>query len=402
MIEVVINFLSTPFGLGLVLSIGLFGTILLMVAYSIYFERKIAGWMQDRYGPNRVGPRGLLQPVADAMKFFFKEDVIPAMVDRPMYILAPGIIFLVACIGFLIIPWGGPVRFGNMTAPIDAQGASIDIGLLYLLAVGSMGVYGVVLGGWASNSKYSFYGGLRAAAQLLSYEIPLGLAILVIVICSGEVRLERIVAEQVDTTWNVFMHPVAFVMLATCAFAETNRAPFDLPEAEQELVGGYHTEYSSMKFALFFLAEYAHMITNSALIIALFFGGWMPLPVAIPWLDTSTSVWAMFLRIGIYLLKVSTFIFVYMWVRWTLPRFRFDQLMRLAWQGLVPIGLGLITVAGLLVYWGRSVSFWALVGELLVVGLVWLLLRATRGRVTGRQANLPAVPETFQDGARSW
>jgi NADH-quinone oxidoreductase subunit H len=403
-----IEWLSNPFGFGVAISVVLFGVILLMVAYCIYFERKIAGWVQDRYGPNRVGPRGVLQPIADGLKFFLKEDFIPAMVNRPIFILAPGIIFLVACVGFLIIPWGGLVRFGDMTEPIDAQGASIDIGLLYLLAVASMGVYGTVLGGWASNNKYSFYGGLRAAAQLVSYEIPLGLAILVIVICSGEVRLERIVEQQAGTTWNVLMHPVACLMLMICAFAETNRAPFDLPEAEQELVGGYHTEYSSMKFALFFLAEYAHMITNSALIVALFFGGWMILPVAIPWLDTSTSISAMLLRVLIYLAKVSVFIFVYMWVRWTLPRFRFDQLMRLAWKGLVPIGLGLVAIAALLVYAGGErwyqlgpISIWATVGEALVVLLVWLLLRAVHGRITGRQENLPAVPETVPASAGS-
>ncbi len=251
----------------------------------------------------------------------------------------------------------------------------------------------MALGGWASNNKYSFYGGMRAAAQMLSYEVPLGLSILVAVLASGALRLEDIVANQAATTWNVFLHPVAFLVLLTCAFAETNRLPFDLVECEQELVGGFHTEYSSMKFALFFLGEYAHMIVNSALMIALFLGGWEPVPW-MDWLNESTAWWAVVLRMGVYFGKVVFFIFLYMWVRWTLPRFRFDQLLSLAWKALVPMGLALAAWAGALAYLGLARSYWAPVGEvaLLVVGMV--VVWAVSGKPTGRQANLPPVAAT--------
>jgi len=402
--EALSGFLTSQFGFSVALMVVLLGLILGTVAYCIYFERKICAWVQDRYGPNRVGPRGLLQPIADGLKFILKEDVIFPGSDRPLFLLAPALIFTIALIGFAVIPWGGQIQFANGNT-VNVQVASLDIGLLYILAVGSMGVYGVVLGGWSSNNKYSFYGAVRAAAQMLSYEIPLGLAILVVVLTSGHLRLEHIVAQQVATTWNVLLHPVAFLVLLVAAFAETNRMPFDLPEAEQELVGGYHTEYSAMKFGLFFLAEYAHMITNSALMIALFFGGWSLLPFDVPgvsaWLNHSTSPWVGLVRLLIYGAKVCTFLFLYMWVRWTLPRFRFDQLIRLTWQGLVPLGLGLVAVAGVLVYlaspearwWTPGpISIWAPVGNGLVLAMVWLVVRWRRAPVTGRQANLPPIP----------
>ncbi len=363
--------------------------VMTLVAYSTFYERKVAGWIQDRYGPNRVGPWGLLQPVADGLKFFLKEDFVPSYADKALFILAPGISFCVALLGIAVIPWGGYLQwFGSDRIPV--QVASIDIGLLYLLAVGAMSVYGVALGAWASNNKYSFYGGMRAVAQMLSYEVPLGLAILVAVLASGALRLEDIVANQSHSTWNVFLHPVAFVLMMICAFAETNRLPFDLVECEQELVGGFHTEYSSMKFALFFLGEYAHMIVNSALIIALFFGGWQPLPFC-GWLVDSTAWWAVLLRMGVYFGKVIFFIFVYMWVRWTLPRFRFDQLLKLAWKALVPMGLALVAWAGALAYMGLARTPWATAGEvvLFVVGIV--VVRVVGGQPTGRQENLPPV-----------
>ncbi len=398
------EFLTTQFGFSVAIMVVALGVILGTVAYCIYFERKISAWIQDRYGPNRVGPRGIFQPIADGLKFILKEDVIRPGADRAIFLLAPALIFAVALIGFAVIPWGGQIRFADGDK-VDVQVASLDIGLLYILAVGSIGVYGLVLGGWSSNNKYSFYGSMRAAAQMLSYEVPLGLAILVVVLTSGQLRLEHIVAQQVATTWNVVLHPMAFLVLLVAAFAETNRVPFDLPEAEQELVGGYHTEYSAMKFGLFFLAEYAHMITNSALMIALFFGGWSLLPFNVPaispWLNESTSPWAGLVRAMIYTGKVWTFLFVYMWVRWTLPRFRFDQLMRLAWRGLIPLSLGLVAVAGVLVYlagptarwWAPGpISIWAPVGNVVVLIIVWLVVKLARTPVTGRQANMPPVP----------
>jgi len=284
---------------------------------------------------------------------------------------------------------------GNL---LNVQVASLDIGLLYLLGVGSMGVYGVVLGGWSSNNKYSFYGGMRSTAQMLSYEIPMGLSLVVVVMTTGHLRLEQLVADQMAHGWLVLMHPLAFVILLITAFAETNRAPFDLAEAEQELIGGFHTEYSSLKWGLFFLAEYAHMITNSALMVALFFGGWMVFPWEIPgittWLHTSPEPLAAALRVGIYVGKVAMFILFYMWVRWTLPRFRFDQLMRLAWLGLVPAGLALVVLTGVLVYFGWQTNVvWTLGGNAVVLGvmLVWVAWR--RAPVTGRQPNLPPVSQ---------
>jgi len=258
------EFLTSQFGVSILLANVVFGVMNGAVAYCIYYERKIAAWTQDRPGPNRVGPWGLFQPIADGVKFLLKEDVVPNHVDKPLFVLAPALIFVVGFIGFAAIPWGGKLSIGDRL--VDVQVANPDIGLLYILGVASMSVYGVVLGGWASNSKYSFYGAIRATAQMLSYEIPLGLCILIIVLTMGTLRLESITLEQTGhwggwlPQWNIFLHPLAFVVLFICALAEANRTPFDLAEAEQELVGGYHTEYSALKFGMFFLAEYAHMI----------------------------------------------------------------------------------------------------------------------------------------------
>ena len=379
-------------GFPILLMAVLIAIVMTIVAYSTFYERKVAAWIQDRYGPNRAGPKGLLQPVADGVKFFVKEDFVPDHADKPLFIMAPGIGFVVALLGIAVIPWGGTLQwFGS--DPIPVQVASIDIGLVYLLAVGAMSVYGVTLGGWASNNKYSFYAAMRSAAQTLSYEVPLGLAILVAVLACGALRLEDIVAVQAAGTWNVFLHPVAFVLMFICALAETNRLPFDLVECEQELVGGFHTEYSSMKFALFFLGEYAHIIVGSAFMVALFFGGWQPIPW-LGWLTESTAWWAVALRIGVYFGKVIAFIFVFMWIRWTLPRFRFDQLLNLAWKGLVPVGLALVAWAGVLAYAGGDDfgprTVWATIGELVLL-LVGMLTVKAVGRITGRQSNMPSV-----------
>ncbi|MBN1342624.1 MAG: NADH-quinone oxidoreductase subunit NuoH [Phycisphaerae bacterium] len=383
-------------GFPILLMVVLIAIFMTIVAYSTFYERKVAAWIQDRYGPNRAGPKGLLQPLADGGKFFLKEDFLPDHADAPLFILAPGLAFVVAMLGIAVIPWGGTLQwFGS--EPIPVQVASIDIGLVYLLALGAMSVYGVTLGAWASNNKYSFYGAMRAAAQTLSYEVPLGLAILVAVLASGALRLEDIVANQVASTWNVFLHPIAFLLMFICALAETNRLPFDLVECEQELVGGFHTEYSSMKFALFFLGEYGHMIVSAGFMVALFFGGWQPIPW-LGWLTESTAWWAVAMRIGVYFAKVVAFIFVFMWIRWTLPRFRFDQLLNLAWKGLVPMGLALVAWAGVLAYAGEEGlrafgprSYWAPIGEIVLLVAGMIVVKAVTRVPTGRQANLPPV-----------
>ena len=389
------EFLTSQFGVSVVVAIVVIGAMQGAVAYCIYFERKISAWIQDRYGPNRVGPRGLLQPVADGLKFFLKEDVIPHHVDKVLFVLAPGIIFLVAGIGFAAIPWGGQLAIGDKL--VDIQVAKPDIGLLYILGVASMGVYGVVLGGWASKSKYSFYGAIRATAQMISYEIPMGLCILVVVLTTGTLRLEVITEQQTGywlgfiPQWNVFLHPLAFVILFITALAEANRTPFDLAEAEQELVGGYHTEYSALKFGMFFLAEYAHMITASAFMAVLFFGGWH-----LPWLSwtqpEATQWYAVVAKTVVISGKIVMFIFLMMWIRWTLPRFRFDQLLRLAWQRLMPVTLALFVLATVLLYVGAERSpLWALSGNVLIVVVMLVVAGAAKTEATGRQANLPAV-----------
>ncbi len=390
-----VEFLTSQFGVSLIVAMVVIGVINGAVAYCIYFERKIAGWIQDRYGPNRVGPYGLLQPIADAGKFFFKEDVIPRHADRVLFVLAPAIIFVVAFIGFAAIPWGGQIQLGDRV--LNVQVASPDIGLLYILGVGSMGVYGVVLGGWASNNKYSFYGAIRATAQMLSYEIPMGLCILVVVLTVGTLRLEEITLQQtgywlgIIPQWNVFLHPLAFVVLFITALAEANRTPFDMAEAEQELVGGYHTEYSALKFGMFFLAEYAHMITASAFMAVLFFGGWH-----FPWFSWTqpehTAWYAVLAKMAVLSGKIVFFLFVMMWIRWTMPRFRFDQLLHLAWQRLIPITLGLFVLTVFLVYFGLHRSpIWALSGNAVILVVMLMVAGRATTRVTGRQANLPPI-----------
>lgn len=396
-----IDFFTSQFGFSILLAAAAIGVILFMVAYCIYYERKIAGWVQDRYGPNRVGPVGLLQPIADGGKFVFKEEFIPANVDKPLYVLAPVLIFAVALMAFAVIPWGGQLDFHSVfpgtfepgERVVNVQVAAADIGLLYILAVLSIGVYGIVLGGWASNNKYSFYGAMRACAQMLSYEIPLGLCILVVVLTAGSLRLEQITVAQTGDwlSWNVCRHPVAFFVLFVTALAEANRTPFDLPEAEQELVGGYHTEYGAMKFALFFLAEYAAIVTTCAMMSVLFLGGWH-----LPWLTwtqaEATGWWPMLVKIFVILAKTSGLIFMYMWIRWTIPRFRFDQLMRFAWLRLVPMSLGLVVLTVVLLYFGLQRSWpLTLIGNVVVVVIAFWVTTRSSVPVTGRQANMPAA-----------
>lgn len=325
---------------GLLIKIGVVVGILQgAVAYLILVERKIAAYAQDRIGPNRAGsefgiPFALLQPLADGAKMLLKEDVIPSYVNKPLFILAPMIAIFAATISFAVVPFGavGP------GAPIDFQIApGVDVGIVYIFAVGSLGVYGIILAGWSSNNKYAFLGGLRSSAQLISYEIPMGLSILGIVLMTGTLELNEIINWQDrNHVWGIVVQPLGFLLFLISAFAETNRLPFDLPESEQELVGGFHTEYSAMKFGMFFLGEYLNVITVSYLTVILFLGGW-DFPYLISQGDNGYL--ASLLKCLILIAKVGLMIVFVMWVRWTLPRFRYDQLMDLAWKSLIPLAL---------------------------------------------------------------
>jgi NADH-quinone oxidoreductase subunit H len=324
--------------------------VLHVVAYMILVERKVSAWMQDRIGPNRVGPFGLLQPIVDGAKMIFKEDILPSHVDRVFYVLGPAIAACTALLAFAVVPFGPttapPAPSDSVNGYIESQSAyrdhfqfaiapGLDIGMLWTFAISSLAVYGIILGGWSSNSKYSLLGALRSSAQIISYEIPLGLSVIGVVLMAGSLNLEAIIEFQAQNGWNVLFQPVAFLIFLTSVFAECNRLPFDLPEAEQELVGGYHTEYSSIKFGLYFLGEYTHMITTSFLVAILFFGGWH-LPFG---LTHGEGVLSTGLKMLAILGKSGFFLVFYVLVRWTIPRFRFDQLMGLAWKGLIPLSL---------------------------------------------------------------
>lgn len=354
------------------------------VAYCILLERKICAWVQDRIGPNRVGPMGLFQPLADGLKLFLKEDYNPGHVDKWLFLLAPCFVIVPALVGWAIVPWGGVWDFQGfifwewipfiggtevVAGPVNVSAVSVSIGLVYVLAVGGVGVYGVTLGGWASNNKYSFLGGVRATAQMLSYEIPIGVILLVILLMAGTLRPDVIVQHQVETMWNIVAHPLAAVIYFTAILAEANRAPFDLAEAEQELIGGFHTEYASMKWALFFFAEYSHMITASAIFAVIFLGGWHVFPF-VPQAEVS-GLFGVLLKFAILAGKVALLIVFMMVVRWTLPRFRYDQLMNLAWKILIPIS-GLLLVGTTLMTWkGLDQWWWMLALNIAIFIAVW-------------------------------
>jgi NADH-quinone oxidoreductase subunit H len=315
--------------------------MLLAVAYTVLLERKLVGRIQNRWGPSRVGPFGLLQPLVDGAKSFLKEDIIPTGVYRPLYLIAPILALGCALISIGVVPFGVPVSVAG--SPPLFQIANVNIGLLVILAVTSIGVYGIALAGWSSNSKYSLLGALRSSAQLVSYELALGLSLVGVVLRAGSLNLRVIVEQQATQgmlSWNVFggMQFVAFFIYLMAAYAETNRSPFDLPEAESELTGGYHTEYSSMKFAMFFMAEYANMITVGCVATLLFFGGWTS-----PFGDLIPPFENVFFDAGLslfwFVLKVFSFLFLYVWVRGTLPRFRYDQLMNFGWRWLMPLAI---------------------------------------------------------------
>lgn len=310
------------------------GVYLTTCAYLALVERRVSAFIQDRRGPNRVGPFGLLQPLADGLKFIFKEDIIPNHVNRPIYLLAPVISLVPAFMTMAVIPFGNSIRLYGRDIPLII--ANVNIGFLYIFAITSMGVYGTVLAGWASNSKYSLIGGLRSSAQMISYELTLGLSVVGVLMVSGSLRLTDIVAAQAGLQWNFWIQPLGFILFFIAIFAETNRLPFDLSEAETELVGGFHTEYSSLKFALFFIAEYANMITASAVLVSLFLGGWQ-----VPYLDRAglPALLVSLIQVLAFAIKVSVVLFIFVWVRWTLPRFRYDQLMHLGWKVAFPLAI---------------------------------------------------------------
>ncbi len=340
-----------PLTLAIIKLAFLISCVMACVAYSTLAERRIAAFIQMRLGPNRVGPFGLFQPVADGLKNFFKEEIIPSAANKIMFILAPAMIMVPALMTFAVIPFGGTIKIGEKIIPLEM--ADMNVGILFVLAMAGMGVYGIVIGGWASNNKYSLLGGLRAAAQIVSYELPMGLSLVAVFMVTGTFNLRGIVDFLAPNWWAYFilLFPTMVIFIVT-AFAETNRLPFDMPECESELVGGYHTEYSSMKFALFFMAEYANMITSSCLMVLLFFGGWN-LPFISKWLSGfQTDSWIVAIIVGlipaaIFAAKVVALIFTFIWVRWTIPRFRYDQIMRLGWKYLMPLALGNIFFVGI-------------------------------------------------------
>jgi len=331
-------FLATVIKMLLTFTIYMIGVMLV-----IWAERRICGFIQDRLGPNRVGPAGLLQSVADGVKNIMKEETYPGQAYLPLFVLAPVMAFIPALLTWSVIPYGAPWQ--SKWGLIDTALAPMPIGFLFILSIASLGVYGIVLAGWSSNNKYSLLGGLRSSAQMISYEISMGMSTIPVLILAGNVSLSRIVEQQGGwgIHWNVVNVTIAFVVFMIAAFAETNRVPFDLPEAESELVAGYHAEYSAMKFSMFFIAEYANIMTASALMATLFFGGW-DIPFTM-WDNVAPHTFLKTLvTFGVFWAKILFFVFVFIWVRWTLPRFRYDQLMALGWKFMLPVALGYVVV----------------------------------------------------------
>jgi len=332
----------------LILAAVIFGITLFVAAYSTYAERKVAAFLQDRLGPDRAGPYGILQPLADGLKFIMKEEFIPVVSNKLLFVLGPCIAMMTALMAGVVIPWGGTLIInGNQ---YSLQIADLNIGILYVFGVVSIGVYGIMIGGWASNNKFSLLGAIRASAQMISYEIAMGLSIIALILTTGTLSLSDITAQQAGGVggdwnfWNVVYHPLGFLIFLVCAFAECNRTPFDLPECETELVGGYHTEYSSMKLGFYLFAEYINMFVSSAVISTLYFGGYN-----FPFMNnlglehnTITILGTLFL-----FAKIGFFIFFFMWIRWTIPRFRYDQLMNLGWKILIPLAVLNIFLTGI-------------------------------------------------------
>ncbi len=411
--EIIDPQLSPTMGVFLIASaikvVVVFTVYMVSVAMLTLAERKISAWIQDRRGPNRAGPMGLLQPAADGVKNIMKEETYPDAADKLLFVLAPALAFIPAFLTWSVIPFGAPLP--TPWGRIDLVVADLPIGFLFTLAIASLGVYGIVLAGWSSNSKYSLLGGLRSSAQMVSYEISMGLSTVAVLLLAGNVTIDAIIQQQATQGWNVFLLSVACFVFIVSSFAETNRSPFDMPEAESELVAGYHSEYSAMKFSMFFIAEYANMITASALIVSLFFGGW-DIPFTqwdnvAPWLPIKSL-----LTFVAFFTKLAFFIFFFMWIRWTVPRFRYDQLMSLGWKVFLPVSLAyLVLIASLSVGLdyagiGRGPLFGLIlfgVNIVLVVGLAVLVdkgrllspasSRLDKRRVAALQARVPAMQE---------
>jgi len=329
-----------------VLVVIIFAISLVIAMYSTYAERKVAAFLQDRLGPDRAGPFGIFQPLADGLKMLMKEEIVPSESSKLLFMMAPGLAIFTACIGTAVIPWGSNIHIGSRIIPL--QVTDINVGVLYIFGVVSLGVYGIMIGGWASNNKYSLLGAIRAASQNISYEIAMGLSIIALLLVTNSMSLKEIVENQHGWHWNVLYQPLGFILFIVCSFAETNRAPFDLPECETELIGGYHTEYSSMKLGFYLFAEYINMFVSSAVMATLYFGGynypgmdWVLLhvgPVIGPLIGTV-----------VLFAKIFVFIFFFMWVRWTIPRFRYDQLMDLGWKVLIPLAIANVIITGIVI-----------------------------------------------------
>lgn len=329
-----------------ILVTAIFAISLVIAMYSTYAERKVAAFLQDRLGPDRAGPFGLLQPLADGVKMFMKEEIIPANANKWLFMIGPGLAMLCACIGTAVIPWGQDMMVGDRL--VKLQVTDINVGLLYIFGVISLGVYGVMIGGWASNNKYSLLSSIRAASQNISYEIGMGLSIIALLLVTNSLSLREIVEQQHEWRWNVLYQPLGFIIFMVCAFAETNRAPFDLPECEAELNGGYTIEYSSMKLGFYLFAEYINMFVSSTVMAALYFGGYN-YPGMEYMGELLGPTWGPLFGTLIFFLKIFAFIFFFMWVRWTIPRFRYDQLMNLGWKGLIPLAIANIIITGIVI-----------------------------------------------------
>jgi NADH-quinone oxidoreductase subunit H len=370
----------------------LFVITLLIAAYSTWGERKAAAFLQDRLGPNRAGVWGLMQPLADAGKMFFKEDFIPAQASKWLFILGPCLAMLTALMSSAVIPFGDSIRFmwDKVNYEVPLQGTELNIGVLYIFGVVSLGVYGVMVGGWASNNKFSLLGAIRAASQNISYEIALGLSIIAILMMTGSLSLRSIVNEQASFfEWNVFTQPLGFIIFLTCAFAECNRTPFDLPECETELVGGYHTEYSSMKLGFYLFAEYINMFVSSAFISTLYFGGFH-----YPFMNEVGSALeksmgaitghniATAIQFILFFGKIFFFIFFFMWVRWTVPRFRYDQLMNLGWKSLIPLSILNIVITGAGLLFNFKYASWLIAIVMIVLAITTTVKAPKREMLT--------------------
>ncbi|OJV98763.1 MAG: NADH-quinone oxidoreductase subunit H [Sphingobacteriales bacterium 44-61] len=334
------------------LLIGLIVTLSMVVAmYATYGERKVAAWLQDRIGPNRAGPFGILQPLADGGKLFFKEEIIPLISSKFLFILGPCLAMITALLTSAVIPWSTPLHLFDKDIPL--QVADINIGILYIFGVVSLGVYGIMIGGWASNNKFSLLAAVRGASQMVSYELPMGLALIAVLMLAGDLRMSVIVNNQIEHYWHIVYQPIGFIIFFVCALAECNRTPFDLPEAENELNFGYHQEYSSMKLGFYLFAEYINMFISGVVMSTLYFGGYdIPFVNEANW-DINQNLLAI-IGFAVLLAKAFFFVFVFMWIRWTIPRFRYDQLMKLGWRTLIPLALLNMVLTAAIVLWFKK------------------------------------------------